>query len=287
VNYLIYSITLLGKKFRKYFRVPYSIYLSIVDWARNKNIRAVSTTDHFGRSSAPLEVLILAVLTILGHGISFEIVSWLASISEPIIRNFYHLFCEKYSKEFYEQECGIPEDTEDINSILESYSQLGLPGCIGSTDCVHLAWDRCPSAHRTIHKGKEGYPTLAYSVTCTHSRRIIGVTKGFPGTVSDKTICRYDSFLIALRTQSRYLQLSYQLYNTQDDTLETMRGAYVICDGGYYKWRTMQCPRKNISILDMIKFSKYLESVRKDIERTFGILKKRVYILRLPFKFHQ
>ena len=58
------------------------------------------------------------------------------------------------------------------------FTQLGLPGCIGSADCVHVHWERCPSGSRSSLKGKEGYPTLSHEVTIDHTRRIVAATEG-------------------------------------------------------------------------------------------------------------
>ena len=41
------------------------------------------------------------------------------------------------------------------------YAKMGLPGCVGSTDVVHVKWDRCPVRLYHLCKGKEGYPSLA------------------------------------------------------------------------------------------------------------------------------
>ena len=70
--------------------------------------------------------------------------------------------------------------------------------------------------------------------------------------------------------------------NLDDSTEEELVGFYVLCDGGYHKWRTMQCPVKYTSDPLLCQWSRWLESVRKDIESTFGILKGRFRILKLP-----
>jgi hypothetical protein len=59
-----------------------------------------------------------------------------------------------------------------------------------------------------------------------------------------------------------------------------LKGLYLICDGGYHKWRVMQCPNKHTSEESAVLFSQRLESVRKDAECTFRILKKRWHILK-------
>ena len=77
------------------------------------------------------------------------------------------------------------EDIEIANA-MEVYTKLGLPGCIGSADCVHIRWERCPAGYRSFHKGKEGYPTLSYEVTVDHHKKIIAATQGHPGCRNDK-----------------------------------------------------------------------------------------------------
>ena len=67
-----------------------------------------------------------------------------------------------------------------------------------------------------------------------------------------------------------------------------MRGAYLITDNGYAEWRIMQCPVKFSTNQKELMWSTRLESVRKDVECTFGVLKARFRILQSRIKFqHQ
>lgn len=63
-------------------------------------------------------------------------------------------------------------------------------------------------------------------------------------------------------------------------------GIYLICNGGYLRWRTLICPFKHASInTPEGYFSKNLERVRKDVECIFGILKKRWRLLDYGIRF--
>ena len=56
------------------------------------------------------------------------------------------------------------------------------------------------------------------------------------------------------------------------------KGVYLICDNGYLRWPQLICPYgagEPVHTEAGCDFSSNLESVRKDVECTFGILKKR------------
>ena len=129
---------------------------------------------------------------------------------------------------------------------------------------------------------KEGYPTLSYSVTCAQSRRIIAATKGFPGATNDKTISKYDIHLQGFCSNSIYPDVSFILDNCQNDDKENMQHPWLLCDGGYHKWRSMQCPVKHTSDEDLCRWSRWVESVRIDVECKLEILKGRFRILKIP-----
>ena len=54
----------------------------------------------------------------------------------------------------------------------------------------------------------------------------------------------------------------------------------------YHKWRILQEPLKHATAYSQIRWNKWLESVRKDIERVFGILKKRFLILKYGMEYN-
>lgn len=62
--------------------------------------------------------------------------------------------------------------------------------------------------------------------------------------------------------------------------MQTMRGAWIITDSGYPNWHCFIAPHLYPWGESERKFSSGLESQRKDIERTFGSLKKRFRVLK-------
>lgn len=60
-----------------------------------------------------------------------------------------------------------------------------------------------------------------------------------------------------------------------DVQVRLYRGAWVMVDNGYLSWPTTIPPIKEPFTFEEARWSKWLESMRKDVECTFGILKGR------------
>lgn len=48
-----------------------------------------------------------------------------------------------------------PTNALEAADNLAVYSRLGFPGAIGSVDCTHVYWDRCPALFQNTFSGKE------------------------------------------------------------------------------------------------------------------------------------
>ena len=160
---------------------------------------------------------------------------------------------------------------------------LGFPGACGSVDGVQIAWEGCPFGLRNSCTGKEGYPTIGFNVTVDHERRVIHCGEAFLGHFNDKTKVKYDEYVTRLR-EGYYEGFKYQVH-APDGSLVRCVTPYLICDNGYHRWKNLMPPYKTTSQVDLAVWSKHLESTRKDVERTFGCMKKRFRILKVPLLF--
>ena len=68
--------------------------------------------------------------------------------------------------------------------------------------------------------------------------------------------------------------------------IKSVTGVYYLCDGGYHKRTCMMNPLKHISTRSDRLWSEWVESTRKDVECTFGILKSRWRFLRNGIVLH-
>jgi len=64
------------------------------------------------------------------------------------------------------------------------------------------------------------------------------------------------------------------------------KGPWLIVDNGYLNWSMTVPPLKVTADAKEIRGSQWLESLRKDVECTFGILKRRWRILKTGIRLH-
>ncbi len=75
-------------------------------------------------------------------------------------------------------------------------------------------------------------PSVAYSVTVDHSRRILSATVGHPGSRYDKTIIQFDKYVQGLRSGTLYPGKQFNVFNE--------RGGLVRLAGLYLQAITLQ-----------------------------------------------
>lgn len=104
---------------------------------------------------------------------------------------------------------------------------------------------------------------------------ILSSTDGHPSRYNDKTLVFDDAFARDIKEGNILNDVEFELMErTQDNEIIFVKykGAWCISDNGYLKWSKTIPPFKNTSIRSEIKWSDWLESMRKNVECTFGIL---------------
>ena len=156
---------------------------------------------------------------------------------------------------------------------------MGFPGCIGSMDVTHIYWDKCPEALRFLCKGKEGKPTVAFQAVVEHTKRIQHISKPFYGATNDITITYQDTYPMELLSKRIHADRVFQTYN-REGQITYWRGAYMLTDSGYPKCGMLMDPSHKDFDHYTVMWAEWLESIRKDVECVFGILKQRFRWLR-------
>ena len=88
---------------------------------------------------------------------------------------------------------------------------------------------------------------------------------------------RFDKFISGIRDGMMLADNKFELESTDKESgailQTTFSGVYVICDNGYLDWSCTVPPMTMINKISEICWSKWVESMRKDVECTFGIMK--------------
>jgi hypothetical protein len=248
------------------------------------------------RKVSPIELLLLGTLRYLGRGWTFDDLEESTFISRDVHRCFFHYYCAFGAQKLYPLNIKMPNTLQDLRACEKEYRDAGFPGCIGSTDATHIPLERVSCGIRQGHLGyKMSCTARTYNLTVNHRRQILHSTTGHPGRWNDKTLIRFDSFMTELQKGALNSTMSFELRKQHSVIAEgeaappattTIKGAYVIVDNGYLDWSTTVPPMKNTCNRSEIRFSQWLESLRKDVECTFGILKGRWRVLKSGIRVH-
>jgi hypothetical protein len=203
--------------------------------------------DAAGKLVSNLELKLLGALFVLGNGCTHYIVSTQTNISKKIHRKFFLTWTANMAS-IKDEFIFMPSDDKTFNKVVGEYTNRGLPaGCVGSVDCVHIAWDKCPTQYHSIYSGKEGFPSIAYEVICSVRKFIQSVTVGHPGSRNDKHIVRTDQSFMQLLEGNGWLQSkAWKTVGPHGTRNKTFFGVYLICDGGYHRWPCMVYPVKQV-----------------------------------------
>ena len=273
-----------GKEFRAVTRISRQRFDYLLSRLERDDKLADNPRDGRGRPpKVPLALKLLSTLAVLGSGLSFE---WAflryCGTDAGNGRKVFHSITEWLVKYEYDMWVFPPTEESDIRRTEARFAQMGFPGCITCFDGVHWAWNNAPAGRRFMYAGKEGYPSLVFNVACDSNTRIHHVHGSNPGAVNDKTMARYDEFMIDMHLLGKYSSQTFLVYDHITEVLQPRQGLYAIVDGGYHFWRVTQAPVKCASREWDRRWSKRLESVRKCVECVFGRLKKRFLVLAKP-----
>ncbi len=120
------------------------------------------------------ELLVMLALYRLGNGNLFRQLRSMCHISVSEIRKFFSNFLDAMV-EMKDEYIYLPRNVVELHRTSKCYKEVGLPGCCGSMDIVHIKWSSCPTGDHNRAKGKADYPTLAFQCITDYNRRVIGI----------------------------------------------------------------------------------------------------------------
>ncbi|KAJ9564903.1 hypothetical protein OSB04_000869 [Centaurea solstitialis] len=169
---------------------------------------------------------------------------------------------------------------EDIQQLYAAHDDRhGFPGMLGSLDCMHWEWAMCPVAWQgQYHRGDKPHPSIILEAAASQDTWIWHAFFGCPGAMNDLNVLNHSPIF-------------EDVYNgiAPDRTFQvngaTYKHGYYLGDGIYHEWATFVKAFSYPEDDKRIKFKGAQEAARKDIERAFGILRKRWNIIKQPSRF--
>jgi len=223
--------------FRRDFHVPFELFQDLVQLTRDRWWHTWNDYNvcRAGKPVSHLELKVLGALYALANGATQFMVSRHTNLTEEVHRSFFLKWIHHMAS-ISDEYIYMPRDDATNKQVVGEFTARGFPGCVGSVDCVHIGWDRCPTQYTNVYTGKELFPSIAYEGICTSRKFIQSVTVGHPGTRNDKHIVRTDDSVLELLYGNGWLNSkNWQCCGPEGQT-RTFRGVYLICDGGYHRW---------------------------------------------------
>lgn len=282
------------KIFRNRFRLPYQQYLELVAYTKTSPEYFKrwfdDSTDVTGERAAPLEILVLGVLRYLGRGWTFDDLWENTGVHAETHRQFFHKFIEFGSNVLYARYVDEPMREASIDNQGYEMNLAGFHGAVASSDATHIVMEKCKNFLKQYHSSpKTKHTSRTYNIAVNHRRRILSTTSGHPGRWNDKTIVLFDDFVRGIHDGRLYNDAEFELLELDamgNEVRVRYRGAWILVDNGYLNWSSTIAPFKKTTSRKEHRWSEWIESMRKDVECTFGILKGRWRILKSGTRVH-
>ena len=168
------------KIFRNRFRIPYDMFLDIVEQiSQEDEFSQWTRKDACGIQASPLPLLLLGFFRFSGRCFTLDDLEELTAIGKETHRQFIHKFINFCSTKLWNNHVRIPTNTAEILHCESLFRMAGFPGCIGSTDGTHVPMQSCSEWTSTKHTGfKLNKPSRNYNVTANHCKQVLFSTKG-------------------------------------------------------------------------------------------------------------
>jgi len=168
----------------------------------------------------------------------------------------------------------------ELQTILDRNAERGFPGCMGSLDCSHWAWQQCPRGMAGSYQTRKGSRGIVVEAVCDEDLWIWHLCTGAPGSLNDINV---------MHQSSLYLDVTAGLWPPRNQTY-TLSGTsrtppYYLVDGIYPRYAFLMSSHPMPPTEEQKVFNGLQEAVRKDVERLFGVLTQRFHIALHPGRY--
>ena len=213
----------------------------------------------------------------MGRGWCFDDLEEATGISKEVHRVFFHHFILFGDSHLYPRFVQYPKNAEQASTHMKEFTIAGMNGGVGSMDACNVIMEKCTHRLKQNHLGGKSKLTCrSFNLTSNHRKQILYTTCGHPARWNDKTIVLMDELATQMRKGKIMMDNIFELLDYNDEggiCSVKYRGAWLLVDNGYLNWSNTIPPMKQTMFYKETRWSEWLESMRKDVECTFGILK--------------
>ena len=268
------------REFERSFRITRTMAEEILRAAHANPIYAPfyeESIDALGRPCICPKVKLLCGLDQLGSGMTSKTAARIYEMSETTAR-----LCLKNLTQVLVNDNDLQNtylrkmnriDAENVTGLHKA--KHGVDGMIGSLDCMHIHWRTCPVVWQGSHQGHKGKPSIILEALIDHNLWVWHAAFGAPGSLNDINVWDRSPLLTSFLdgTFSDGVDFEFEIGG------ETFQQLWIMVDGIYPELsrfvKTIRCPLTPSEH----RYAKWQESARKDVERGFGVLKRKFAIL--------
>ena len=273
---------LFGKEFELMFRVSRRRMQCLLEDFGNSTIPFYTLKkDCFYNDVPSLEARLLLPLKSLAYGVPPHTFMDYYSMSKTCARDCYMQFAMAMKKLYCSEHLRKPtlEDLKNITSLHKSVHR-GVDGILGSLDCMHVYWDKCPVAWQGQFKKGKAKPSIVLEGLADYNLYLWHAGFGTAGTQNDVNVFNLS-------------ELCNMILNGELEKLETQLGPFkvmdfvydfliILVDGIYPRYNRFIKAHKEPIGDDEKALTSWQESARKDVERAFGVLQAKFQFMARP-----
>jgi hypothetical protein len=260
-----------AKMFRRRFRMRKHLFLRVVKKVSEINDFFQEKPDCRGKCLSTLQKA-TAAFRQLAYGMPSDAVDEYTRIGAETARVALHEFVDAVVEGFGEEYLRAPT-VDDTKRLLEVNAASGFPGMLGSIDCNNWKWKNCPSGVEGMYKGGKDKSVVLEAVA-SHDLWIWHCFFGCPGSMNDINVLQRSPLMDAIENGTMHFvefELNGKIYNLP----------YWLADGIYPNYPVFAKSMKDPIGAAKQFYSEMQESLRKGIERAFGVLQARFAIVKV------
>ena len=280
-DYLGTSPVFDGSEFKKFFRISRSRFQRLIE-----DIGSTGNPFYVGKRGTPhstgFEARVLLPLKTLAFGVPPHTFSDYFQMSETLARQCCSEF-DDVMKFLYLEEYLRTPTSRDLQGIEELHRRVhGVSGMFGSLDCCHTHWKNCPKAWQGSFKGKEKAPSIVLEAACDYHLWFWHAAYGHAGTLNDLNILSFSPLL------ARFLDGTFEGVERDAGVVpfrigsEQFEKMFLLVDGIYPAYSRFVKGISEPTTRGETLYTEWQESVRKDIERAFGVLQSLFQFMSRP-----